>query len=484
MLKSIPNISGDLVLSNNDYGYEEILRNFDAAASVTITTFNVSKNRDKLLELLRSLDVPLRVISNIPNRKKVEKENNQDLSDAVAAYLKVLNPEEFGPSTSIYFCFRNHSKVIATDKIGYIGSANYSDESAGNWEFGVVIRDSVAIAQVIASVDEIQKDSIRYYGPQVNEAIVPLMAAASDLRKLHERLGEDFEEVEEREIKDAIDNLRDAINNSDIYLSEGYDGEGTVFDRIDTVLLMHIEEWFESEISVWEWQQARQRLANVENGNVELPVNNDGVPIESAHHDMIYDLEILCEEHAAKVQESIPNLQSLIDEAISQIVTTCNEVSQGLNAIKEPSGAQLTEEKCPKCGKVMLRRFTKAGSFLGCSDFPACRGTVALDNEGKSKKQATTTEHKCEKCNSPMLLRDGRFGEFYSCSSFPKCRVTAKRRSNGSLSFKIESGISCEKCGMPMMERSGRRGAFLGCNGYPKCTNTMALPNELQAKPN
>ena len=483
MLKSIPQVSGDLVLSHKDCGYEEVLQQFGEAASVTVTTFNVSKHRDSLLEQLRKLDVPLRLISNIPDRRKVEKGHKQDLTESVAAYLELLNPEHFGVSTSIYFCFGNHTKVIVTDKIGYIGSANYSDESAGNWEFGIIIRDPAALAHVIAAVDEIQNDSIRYYGPQVSESVVPLMAAASDLRKLHERLGEDFEQVDENEVKEVVENVRNAINDSDTCLSEGYDGEGAVFDRVDAVLLMRIEEWLESELCVWEWQEARQHLADAENGDVELPFDNDGVPIESAQHDIIDERKDACEERAAEVRENIPHLQGLIDEAISQIVKTCNEVSEGLTAIKgPPAPRQPTEEKCPKCGKAMLKQTAKTGSFLGCSDFPVCKGMVALDGEGKPRKQSITTKYKCEKCDSPMLLREGQYGKFYSCSGFPKCKVTAQLSQDGSPLFKDESGVLCKKCGKAMMIRSGPRGTFLGCDGYPNCKNTMPLPGNLKVK--
>lgn len=40
---------------------------------------------------------------------------------------------------------------------------------------------------------------------------------------------------------------------------------------------------------------------------------------------------------------------------------------------------------CPRCGKAMVRRMARQGAragqaFWGCSDYPGCRGTVAIDN--------------------------------------------------------------------------------------------------------
>ena len=35
---------------------------------------------------------------------------------------------------------------------------------------------------------------------------------------------------------------------------------------------------------------------------------------------------------------------------------------------------------CPKCGKTMVKRYGRYGSFYGCSNFPNCRGTRSLNH--------------------------------------------------------------------------------------------------------
>ncbi len=85
--------------------------------------------------------------------------------------------------------------------------------------------------------------------------------------------------------------------------------------------------------------------------------------------------------------------------------------------------AQETDEKCPKCGAVLLLREGKYGKFLGCSTFPKCKYTRPSNQE---KSSAQETGEKCPKCGSPLLLREGRYGKFFGCSNFPKCRYVKK----------------------------------------------------------
>ena len=48
----------------------------------------------------------------------------------------------------------NHAKIIGTEHIVYIGSQNYSDESRGNIEAGIIIRDSAFIQQLYSDFFE------------------------------------------------------------------------------------------------------------------------------------------------------------------------------------------------------------------------------------------------------------------------------------------------------------------------------------------
>lgn len=75
------------------------------------------------------------------------------------------------------------------------------------------------------------------------------------------------------------------------------------------------------------------------------------------------------------------------------------------------------------------------------------------------------TDIPCEKCGRMMVIRQGRFGSFLACPGFPECRNTKP------ILKKI--GIKCPKCGGEIIERKSKRGKyFYGCEAYPQCDFT------------
>lgn len=73
---------------------------------------------------------------------------------------------------------------------------------------------------------------------------------------------------------------------------------------------------------------------------------------------------------------------------------------------------------------------------------------------------------KCDKCGRMMVFKHGRFGTFLACPGFPECRNTKP------ILKKI--GIKCPKCGQgEIIERKTKRGRiFFGCEKYPACDFT------------
>lgn len=147
---------------------------------------------------------------------------------------------------------------------------------------------------------------------------------------------------------------------------------------------------------------------------------------------------------------------------------------------REP--AKETEHKCPECGAPMLQRSGPRGPFLGCSKYPECKTTMGIDAEGNPVQTSKPTEHTCEKCGKPMVLREGRRGPFLACTGYPACKNAKDVDAQGNPMKPIDTGIVCEKCGSPMAVRRGPRGPFLGCTGYPKCRSTKQMPADLKEK--
>ncbi|HNT56265.1 MAG TPA: type I DNA topoisomerase, partial [Syntrophales bacterium] len=152
------------------------------------------------------------------------------------------------------------------------------------------------------------------------------------------------------------------------------------------------------------------------------------------------------------------------------------------NVKKEELPTDLT---CEKCGAPMVIKWGKNGRFLACSRYPECRNTKNFreDENGDIRpSEPETTDVTCDLCGKPMVVKKGKFGTFLGCSGYPECRRTMKTGGKGpspspeTAPEQKETGVLCEKCGRPMILRSGRYGRFLGCSGYPECKGIRPLP--------
>jgi DNA topoisomerase-1 len=116
---------------------------------------------------------------------------------------------------------------------------------------------------------------------------------------------------------------------------------------------------------------------------------------------------------------------------------------------------EIVDEKCPKCGSAMLKKWGRFGKFLACSAFPDCKSTKPIEGE------ETATEELCPDCEGEMIVRMGRYGRFLACKRYPECKGTKP----------YTLGIKCpeEGCEGDVVEKRARRGIFYGCSKYPEC---------------
>jgi len=130
-----------------------------------------------------------------------------------------------------------------------------------------------------------------------------------------------------------------------------------------------------------------------------------------------------------------------------------------------------TEHVCEKCGKPMVIRWGKHGSFLACSGYPECTNTreVALDlPDLDSADTSQEKEEFCENCGRPMVLKRGRFGQFWACTGYPDCKTTRRLDAQQKQpERKLEE--ACPQCGKNLVVKHGRFGEFTACSGYPEC---------------
>lgn len=192
MRKELALQNATFVYSKGELAYAPLLEEMKSAKEVTIITYNISERQHNLLDCLKVTpnDCVISIITNIPNRW--EEYYNSPRGDEfrtrarqkIQIYMTKLAPEEFGKKASIYFNFHNHGKIIMTDTSIYIGSANFSEESAKNIEFGVISKDENFISLVRSElIPDIKAQSIPYYEYDFTELLLEvnmLMAAFWD----------------------------------------------------------------------------------------------------------------------------------------------------------------------------------------------------------------------------------------------------------------------------------------------------------------
>ncbi|HYY79007.1 MAG TPA: type I DNA topoisomerase [Actinomycetes bacterium] len=131
---------------------------------------------------------------------------------------------------------------------------------------------------------------------------------------------------------------------------------------------------------------------------------------------------------------------------------------------------EATDETCPECGAEtgakLVRKWGRYGWFLSCSRYPDCkyrRNARQSAEQAAERAEPELTDVPCPKCGKPMVRRSGRFGPFLGCSDYPKCR--------GIKNLGEQSFGTCPKCGEGevVSKRTKRGKTFYSCNRYPDC---------------
>ena len=121
---------------------------------------------------------------------------------------------------------------------------------------------------------------------------------------------------------------------------------------------------------------------------------------------------------------------------------------------------QDAEEYCQNCGRTMVLKKGRFGTFFACTGYPDCKTTKPVG--GEQKKQDQPLDEKCPQCANHLVTKFGRFGEFTACSNYPACKYVKQKT----------IGVKCPECSEgDISERRSKRGkTFYGCTRYPDCT--------------
>lgn len=145
-----------------------------------------------------------------------------------------------------------------------------------------------------------------------------------------------------------------------------------------------------------------------------------------------------------------------------------HQVDNILETVKRKDVTQeLIDEKCPLCQKPLSIRLGKRDRFIGCTGYPDCNYTRAMEEQRETASQdAELVEGKqCPECGGALKIKHGRYGKFIGCSNYPKCKHIE------SLNKPVDTGVECPECKQgKMVKRKSRKGRiFFSCSRYPDC---------------
>ncbi len=118
-----------------------------------------------------------------------------------------------------------------------------------------------------------------------------------------------------------------------------------------------------------------------------------------------------------------------------------DKVEDVMHELEDMHGAldESTQERCPKCGRPLVKKLGRFGYFLSCTGFPECTFT-------KSVPLA-----KCPKCGGdivPRVSTKGKRKKFYGCSNYPECDF---------MTLYKPTNATCPKCGWFLVEKYDKK---------------------------
>ena len=187
------------------------------------------------------------------------------------------------------------------------------------------------------------------------------------------------------------------------------------------------------------------------------------------------------EDALEQVAENKIQWKELISEFWKEFIPTVE------NAEKEAFVPKvLTDIQCPKCKHKLQKIWSRNKYFYGCSNYPDCDYTApieALDFNKDDYAPGFDWDQKCPKCKGPMKLRFGKFGPFLGCENYPKCKGIINIPKKGETPSADMPSCPAVGCDGRMTQRRSRFGKpFFSCSNFPDCDVIVNQLEDLESK--
>lgn len=149
----------------------------------------------------------------------------------------------------------------------------------------------------------------------------------------------------------------------------------------------------------------------------------------------------------------------------------------------------MTDIECPKCHEGKLQKiWARSKYFYGCSRYPECDYSAPIEEIAFNKEDYAADfnwDQRCPVCGSEMKIRHGRYGTFLGCSNYPECKGLVNIPKKGEEVISQEDLPHCPAIGCPghLVARKSRFGKiFYSCSTFPDCNVIVNRLDQLETK--
>ena len=172
--------------------------------------------------------------------------------------------------------------------------------------------------------------------------------------------------------------------------------------------------------------------------------------------------DIVDVEFTAELENKLDDIENggkqwkrLLRDFYEPFEQTLDEADKKIERVELP--VKESDVQCEKCGRMMVYKDGRFGTFLACPGYPECRNTKAV---------VKYIDTPCPKCGKRIVeKRSAKTRKtFYGCEGYPECDF---------VSWDMPIAEKCEACGSMMVLRR-----LSGGSSYKKCSNAECAKNQ------
>lgn len=189
------------------------------------------------------------------------------------------------------------------------------------------------------------------------------------------------------------------------------------------------------------------------------------VDLLKQYFENIVDVEFTAnmEDRLDDVAEGEIPYKQVLRDFYQPFAKTLSHAEEEIGQVELP--VEVSDVQCEACGRFMVVKKGRYGSFLACPGFPACRNTKAIVKD---------TGVTCPKCQGAIIERRTKRGKvFYGCQRYPECDY---------VTWDTPLKEVCQTCGTFMVKRGFKKGGAASVCGNPACpTQVESTPKTSKA---